>query len=62
MTPTRKTFTFRVDDDVLEGLQAVWQRDGISVSEQIRRALKVWLESKGVVKAERKRADTRKRS
>ena len=43
-------------------MQEIWQRDGIQPSEQIRRALRVWLESKGVKKSERKRADTRKRS
>lgn len=62
MTPKRKTFTFRVDDDVLDGLQLVWERDGILVSEQIRRALRLWLELKGVEKAERKRPANRKPS
>jgi len=54
--------TFRVDDDVLEGMRRLQERDGISYSEQIRRALRPWLEKKGVMKAERKRASTRKRS
>lgn len=62
MTPVRRVTTFRVDDDVLEGMKRLQERDGISFSEQIRRALRPWLESKGVIKAERKRAVTRKRS
>jgi uncharacterized protein (DUF4415 family) len=62
MTPVRKVTTFRVDGDVLEGMKALQERDGISFSEQIRRALRPWLEQKGVLKAERKRAVTRKRS
>jgi hypothetical protein len=63
MTPVRKTVTFRIDDDLITGLQAVWTRDGIAVSEQIRRAIRAWLDSKDVsVKTERKRAVTRKRS
>lgn len=36
-------------------------RDGVPVSEQLRRAVQDWLEKKGV-KGERKRAVTRKRS
>ena len=61
MTPVRRTITFRIDDDLIEGLQEVWRRDGVAVSEQIRRAIREWLDSKGVsLKSERKRA-TRKR-
>ena len=52
---------FRIDPEQLAGLQAVKARDGIPQSEQVRRALNAWLESRGV-KAERKRATTRKRS
>lgn len=62
MTPIRKTTAFRIDADLLAGLQEVWVRDGIQVSEQIRRAIRNWLNEKGVMKAERKRAVTRKRS
>ncbi len=61
MTPTRRNTTLRLDDDLFDGLQVVWQRDGIQPSEQIRRALRVWLEEKGVMKSDRKRALTRKR-
>jgi hypothetical protein len=63
MTPIRRTVTFRIDDELIAGLQQVWERDGVPVSEQLRRAVQDWLEKKGVsVKAERKRAGTRKRS
>jgi hypothetical protein len=62
MTPVRKTITFRIDDDLIEGMDALWTRDGIAVSEQIRRAIREWLVSKGVMKAERKRPASRKRS
>jgi hypothetical protein len=63
MTPTRRTVTFRIDDDLIEGLQQIWERDGVAISEQLRRAVQAWLETRGVkVKAERKRASTRKRS
>lgn len=62
MTP-RRIATFRVDEELLDGLREIEQRDGVLVSEQVRRAIRAWLEAKGVkVKAERKRAATRKRS
>jgi hypothetical protein len=54
--------TFRIDDELLEALRTVKQRDGIPISEQVRRALLAWVESKGVqMKSDRKRATTRKR-
>lgn len=61
MTP-RRLYNFLIDADLDEGLKAIKARDGISESEQIRRALRAWCEEKGIVKkAERKRASTRKR-
>jgi Arc/MetJ-type ribon-helix-helix transcriptional regulator len=61
MTP-QKTFTFTLPDGLKVGLQTVKERDGISEAEQIRRAIRLWLEGRGVkVKAERKRAVARKR-
>jgi hypothetical protein len=61
MTPKAR-YNFMIDEDQREGLRAVKERDGISESEQIRRAIDNWLESKNVKRAERKRAVTRKRS
>jgi len=62
MTP-RRVSTFRIDDELIDGLREVWERDGVPPSEQVRRAIRTWLESKGVIKkAERPRAATRKRS
>jgi hypothetical protein len=46
--PIRRTYTFRIDDDLIEGLQTVWERDGIGMPEQVRRAVKAWLQSKGI--------------
>jgi hypothetical protein len=46
MTPTRRNATVRLENDLYEGMQRVWQRDGVLPSEQIRRALREWLESK----------------
>ena len=49
MTPATKTFTFAITDELKAGLQTVRDRDGISEAEQIRRAIAMWLESKGVL-------------
>jgi hypothetical protein len=57
----KKQTAFRIDPDILEGLRAIKERDGVPVSEQVRRALAAWIESKGDTKADRKRATTRKR-
>jgi hypothetical protein len=63
MTPsTRKQTAFRIDSALLEALQAIKVRDGIPLSEQVHRALSAWVESKGVIKADRKRPASRKRS
>lgn len=59
---TRKLTTFRIDEDLLEGLRAVWERDGVQVPEQVRRAIREWLKKKGVTpQADRRRALTRRR-
>jgi antitoxin component of RelBE/YafQ-DinJ toxin-antitoxin module len=58
----RRITTFRIDEELLEGLREVCEREGVLVPEQVRRAIRTWLESKGVIKkAERKRAGTRRR-
>jgi hypothetical protein len=63
VTPsTKKQTAFRIDPEILEGLQHVKDRDGVPISEQVRRALVAWLESKGLGKTDRPRAATRKRS
>ena len=60
--PRDKVLTFRPDADIHDAMEALRDRDGVPFSEQIRRALRAWLESKGVMKADRSRASTRKRS
>ena len=59
----RKHHAFRIDEDLFEGLQTIAERDGVQISEQVRRAIRAWLEAKGITsrRAERKRAVTRKR-
>jgi hypothetical protein len=60
LTPLKPT-TFRLESELLDGLQQVKERDGVAITEQVRRAVMAWLDSKGVkVKAGRKRGQTRK--
>lgn len=48
MTPKRLT-NFRIDDELLEGLEAIRSRDpNWSVSRQVREAIKDWLQKNGV--------------
>jgi hypothetical protein len=72
MSPNRLA-SFRLDEALLEGLRTVTERDGIPQTEQVRRALRAWLQDKGVLappgvkktastKTARKRAGTRKRA
>jgi hypothetical protein len=59
----RIRFDFYLDPEQLEALRLVKVREGIPPSEQIRRAIDLWLARKGPkVKTERKRAATRRRS
>ena len=44
----RRKYSFWIDDDQLTGLKTVKERDGVLESEQIRRAIKRWLEGKQI--------------
>ena len=61
MAPREKVITFRPDNDVFDAMVLLRERDGVPFSEQIRRALRTWLESKGAMKTDRRRARTRRR-
>ena len=50
-----------IDPELAEGLKALKRRGGASEGESIRRALADYLKKRGVIKAGRKRAGTRKR-
>ena len=50
-----------IDADLAAALKVVKQREGVPESVQIRQALRAWLEKRGALRAERKRAITRKR-
>ena len=57
----RRLINFRIDPEQLAALQAIKQRDGIPLSEQVRRAIQRWIEGRGI-KADRRRAQTRRQS
>ena len=61
---TKKLAAFRLDTELIEGLEQVKARTGAPIAEQVRRAIQAWLKVNGVSveKADRKRAVTRKRS
>ncbi len=59
----RRTFTgFRIDADLLEGLEMAAEQEDRPISYLIRQAIREWLERREGRKSERKRAATRKRS
>ncbi len=58
----RYKVNFYLDSDLGDGLKAIKERDGVSESEQIRRGVKMWLESKGHrVKPRTRKGGKRKR-
>ncbi|MGE0448021.1 MAG: ribbon-helix-helix protein, CopG family [Vicinamibacterales bacterium] len=56
MPMRRPIYNFAIDPELLAAIRQLKERDGISESEQIRRGIRLWLESKGVrVEGERQR-------
>jgi flagellar basal body-associated protein FliL len=47
-------YSLRLDPADAARLDEIRERDGVPASEQIRRALRMWFEQKGVLKAKRK--------
>ena len=58
-TMPRHMRSYYLDDDLIEGLQAMRDRDGILPSEQVRRAIALWLKVKGY-KPKRKKGGKKK--
>ena len=56
-----KVITFRPDDDTYEAMESLRLKVGVPFAEQIRRALRVWLEQQNLLKPEA-RKHTRKRT
>lgn len=61
MTP-RKLYNFYIDPELADGLKALKEKTGAPEAESVRRALAEYLRKMGVLKAERPRGQTRKRS
>jgi hypothetical protein len=62
MTP-KKLAAFRLDLELIVGLEEVKRKTGAPIAEQVRRAIQAWLASHGVkARADRRRGATRRRS
>lgn len=62
MSPKELT-AFRIDPQVMEGLRLIKERDGVPLSVQVDRALRAWLESKGIIaKSAPRRGGARRRA
>ena len=48
--PKEVMISVRLDQGDNALLQRLWERDGVAVSEQIRRGLRLWFKQKGVLK------------
>jgi predicted DNA-binding protein len=60
---TKKLAAFRLELEMIEGMERVKARTGAPIAEQVRRAIEAWLAEHDVkAKADRKRASTRRRS
>ena len=59
---TKEPYAFWISPDQKAALRAIKDRDGIPVSEQIRRAIDQWLKEKATDKAAPRRRGTRRRA
>jgi hypothetical protein len=60
--PRLKQTAFRIEPETLQALDDIKRRDGLPISEQVRRALQAWIESRGIMKTAPRRAVTRRRA
>ncbi len=58
----RQMTNFRIDPELLQALRAIRQRDGLPIAEQIRRAIRTWLEARGAVEGARRRVPPRRKA
>ena len=50
----RQLHAFHLDDDLADGLTTLKAERGIPKSEQVRRAIRMWLESEGILKPKKR--------
>jgi len=60
---SKQPMNLRIDPDLFEALKVIRDNDGIPVSEQIRRGIRLWLDQKGATRtvSKRKASSTRAR-
>jgi hypothetical protein len=61
----RQPTNIRIDPELMAALQRIREADGVPVSEQIRRGIALWLESKGEAATKKsgpRRAPTRRKA
>ena len=57
----RRMHSYYLDEELTQGLDAIRDRDGILPSEQVRRAITMWLKAKGYKRPlQRKRGKAKK--
>ena len=44
----RPIYNFACDQELIDALRAIKERDGVAESEQIRRGIRLWLQTKGI--------------
>ncbi len=62
MTPKERVLTVRIDAELSDAMEAMREKYGTAISDQVRKALEEFLTKHGVLKADRSRGATRKRS
>ena len=60
--PDRRMISFLLDEELIGGLDRVRERDGMNASEQIRRAVRRWLEEKGIALKSAGKGGTRRKT
>ena len=61
MSPKEPT-QFRIAPETLAALREIKARDGLPITYQVEKALELWLESKGIIKAASRRVDARRKA
>jgi hypothetical protein len=63
VSPNKENTALRLERGLLDALREIKAREGISVTAQVQFAIRDWLKKKGMTtKADRRRAQTRRRS
>lgn len=58
----KQAMNIRIDPDLVDALEAIRDAEGIPVSEQIRRGIRLWLDKKGAAATTTKRKASRART